>query len=121
MRLVVAATASLVLISAASEALADDAAKAMFAGRCGACHQIATAKSGPMAPSLKGVVGRKIASLADYSYSSALKAKAGNWTDANLQAFLAGPSTFVPGTKMPIAVAGAVDRTTLIAYLKTVK
>ena len=87
----------------------------MFAARCGACHQIATGKSGPVAPSLKGVYGRKIASLSDYAYSAGLKAKGGTWTEANLQAFLSSPSTFASGSKMPISVAGAADRATLIA------
>ena len=37
------------------------------------------------------MVGRKIASAPDFPYSDALKAKAGTWTDASLDAFLLKP------------------------------
>ena len=104
-----------------SSALAEDPGQAMFAGRCGACHTTASSKSGFAAPSLKGVYGRKIASLPDFAYSAALKAKGGAWTDANLEAWLAGPSKFAPGTKMFIAPPSPADRATIIGYLKTAK
>jgi cytochrome c len=120
MRLTIAAALAALTFSA-THALADDAGKSMFNGRCGACHQVADAKSGPAAPSLKGVYGRKIASLPDFNYSSALKAKGGTWTDANLDAWLSGPAKFAPGTKMFVAVTNAADRATLIGYLKTAK
>ena len=116
------AASSLAAIAlAAPQARADDAGKAMFTGRCGVCHQVASPKSGPAAPSLKGVYGRKIASLPDFNYSAALKAKGGVWTDANLEAWLTQPSAFAPGTRMFISVPSAADRATLIGYLKTAK
>jgi len=117
---VAAATATAFALSA-TPALADDAGKMMFAARCGMCHQVASPKSGPAAPSLKGVYGRKIASLPDFNYSTALKAKGGVWTDANLETWLTQPSAFAPGTKMFISVPSAADRATLIGYLKTAK
>ncbi len=111
------------IVAVSGGAHAQDAAagKAAFIGRCGACHQVDTAKSGPIAPSLKGVAGRKIASLADFNYSDALKAKSGRWTSAELETFLASPMKAVPGTKMMMAVPNAADRANLVAYLKTVK
>ena len=115
-----AATMAAFVLSA-TQALADDAGKTMFTARCGICHQVASPKSGPAAPSLKGVYGRKIASLPDFNYSTALKAKGGVWTDANLENWLTQPSNFAPGTKMFISVPGAADRATLIGYLKTAK
>ena len=123
MRVVYAGLALSIITAASGPAQAQDAAagKATFMGRCGACHQVETAKSGPIAPSLKGVVGRKIASLTDFNYSDALKAKGGRWTPAGLDSFLASPMKTVPGTKMMMAVPVATDRANLVAYLKTVK
>lgn len=106
-------------LSAASAGLAHaaDGAK-LYQLQCKTCHQ---AKSTPMGPSLAGSPGRKIASLGDYAYSNALKAKDGTWTDANLDAYLAAPGKFAPGGKMPAAMPAAADRAAVIAYLKTLK
>ncbi len=123
MRAVYAALAVGITMAASGAAQAQDAAlgKAAFTGRCGLCHQVDSAKSGPMAPSLKGVIGRKVASLTDFNYSDALKAKGGKWTPADLDTFLASPMKAVPGTKMMMVVPNAADRANLIAYLKTAK
>ena len=50
------------------------------------------------------MAGAKIAARPDFTYSPALKAKDGAWTDANLDAFLKAPMAFAPGTRMPVAV-----------------
>lgn len=123
MRPMIAAAVLALSLTAAGAAYAQDVAagKATFAGRCGACHQVDAAKSGPMAPSLKDVFGRKIASLTDFNYSDALKAKTGKWTAPELDTYLASPLKFAPGTKMFMAVTNADDRANVIAYLKTVK
>lgn len=105
-----------VLAAIALPAAADGAKT--FLLQCGSCHQ---AKSSPMGPSLAGVAGRKIASLGDFAYSEALKAKGGAWTDARLDAYLAAPTRFAPGSKMSVALAAAPDRAAVIAYLKTLK
>ena len=101
-----------------SPALAADGAKT-FQFQCKTCHQ---AKSTPMAPSLTGVAGRKIAGLGDFKYSAGLTAKAAmTWTDANLDAYLTAPAKFAPGTKMMTGVAAPADRAAVVAYLKTLK
>jgi len=105
-----------VSIALAGPAAADGAKT--FLLQCGSCHQ---AKSSPMGPSLVGVGGRKIASLGDFNYSSALKAKDGTWTDAALDAFLTAPAKFAPGTRMPASLPAAADRTAVIGYLKSLK
>jgi cytochrome c2 len=102
---------------AAAPALAADGAQ-LFAMQCHACHQ---AQSTPMAPALTGVAGAKIAARQDFTYSPALKAKEGAWTDANLETFLKNPSGFAPGTRMPMAVADDASRAAVIAYLHTLK
>jgi cytochrome c len=111
------AIAALALGFVAQPAVAADGA-AVFNQRCKACHQ---AKTTSMAPALHGVAGAKIASRPGYSYSKALKTKAGTWTDANLDTWLANPKKFAPGTKMMIPVANPDDRAALVAHLKTLK
>jgi cytochrome c len=72
-----------------------------------------------IAPTLRGVVGRPIASVASFAgYSDALKAKSSmSWTETNLDAFLTAPATFAPGTLMTQTIADAQQRADLIAYL----
>ncbi|MDQ0464911.1 cytochrome c2 [Caulobacter ginsengisoli] len=115
MRLVLIAA----LAAVAFPAFAQDGA-ALYNAQCKACHSV-TEASGPAGPSLKGVVGRKIAGAPGYAYSAGLKAKTGVWGDANLDSFLTNPAGFAPGGKMFVKVAKPGDRAALIAYLKTVK
>ncbi len=62
---------------------------------CVQCH------SSPTIPRLSQVWDRDIASQGDISYSQALTALEGKWTEESLATFLASPSTFAPGTAMP--------------------
>ena len=114
--LILGAAAALI---AGGTALAADG-KADFTAKCAGCHSI-TGKSGPAGPSLKGVLGRKPGSLADFAYSAGLKGKGGTWTAASLDTFLANPSAFSPGSKMFVRVADPAERKALIAYLSTLK
>jgi cytochrome c2 len=102
-------------------ALAGDAeAGAKVFRTCAACHKAEEGKNG-VGPSLYKVVGRDIASGAGFSYSSAMQAQDGFWTPEKLDAFIAAPSTAVPGTKMPFAgIKDAAKRQDLIAYLATI-
>ena len=85
---------------------------------CAPCHSVEKGKNG-IGPSLAGVVGSKKAAAPGYVYSAALKAKGGTWTAKDLDAYLASPSTMVPGTKMPVGVADPAKRAAVIAFLKT--
>ncbi|VAV87547.1 Cytochrome c2 [hydrothermal vent metagenome] len=92
--------------------------KAAFA-QCAVCHTID--KGGPtrIGPNLHGVVGRKAASVAGFQYSSAMKSSGITWTDAELDAFIAGPLKKIPGTKMASAgIPDAAKRAAVIAYMK---
>ena len=91
----------------------------VFNDKCGDCHTI-DPPSGT-APALRGVVGRKVASLSDFQYSAALKAKGGTWTEAALDAFIANPKAYAPGTEMTGGAADPADRKVIIDYLKTVQ
>ena len=110
------------LIAAAASAEADDQAAAgeKVFRKCQACHSLEAGKN-KVGPSLAGVIGRKAGSLADYRYSAAMQQSATIWDDASLDAFLAGPSKFLAGTKMTfVGLKRAEDRASVIAYLKSV-
>jgi cytochrome c2 len=112
---------ALVLAMVAAPALAQPSGKALFDGNCADCHGL-DAASTYTAPTLKGVVGRKIAGLTDFNYSGGLKTKAGGtWTDATLDAFLADPKAFAPGVQMFAAEPDPAKRKAIIDYLKSVQ
>ncbi len=90
--------------------------------RCAACHKVEAGAPNGLGPNLHGVSGRAVASVAGFNYSTALKAKGGNWDDTSLDAFIASPAKSVPGTKMAFAGIGdAAERKALIEYLKAQK
>ena len=98
-----------------------DAGKSVFI-KCQACHE-AEQGVNKIGPTLKGIVGRKTASIADYKYSDAMAAKgaAGQvWDEATLAAYLPDPKAYVPGTKMAFAgLKNPQEVADVIAYLKT--
>ena len=90
----------------------------LFNQRCKVCHALTPGGApGPLAPNLRGVVGRKAASTAFKTYSPALKASNLTWNQANLDKFLTAPAKLVPGTRMVIAVTDTGQRTAILAYL----
>lgn len=88
---------------------------------CRACHVIekgdATKKQGP---SLYGIVGRKTASAAGFTYSSGMTKHAGDWTWERLAQFLYDPKAAVPETNMSFAgVKDPAELADLLAFLRT--
>jgi cytochrome c len=110
--------APVLLLGAAAPAFAATG-EALFNDKCGDCHTVEPPSG--TAPALKGVVGRKVASLGDFQYSDALKAKGGTWDEASLDAFIANPKAYAPGTQMTAGAADPADRKAIIDYLKSVK
>lgn len=93
----------------------EEAGAELYAAQCKGCHTVS------IAPSLRGIADRPIASEAEFhGYSDALKAKAADaWTTANLDAFLKSPPTFAPGTRMVMSVSDAQARADIIAYIRS--
>lgn len=102
-------------------AQADPAAGEKDFGKCRACHKLDG--SDGVGPHLNGVVGRDVASVGGFAYSSGMTehaAEAPQWTPEALQEFLANPKADVPGTKMTFAgLKDPQDRADLIAYLQS--
>lgn len=87
--------------------------------RCTSCHTISKGEPNGIGPNLWNTYGGPIASVSgSFASSDALQQKRGIWTTDTLNAFLANPKAFAPGTKMTFSgVADPVKRANLIAYL----
>jgi cytochrome c len=87
---------------------------------CATCHSFDKGAPAKAGPNLYGVVGRPKGSMEGFAYSDGMKAKGGNWTFEDLDAFITSPKTFVPGTKMGFGgEPSAEKRADIIAYLRT--
>jgi len=115
-------TALALLIALSQSAQAADAVRGAqrYQIMCGTCHAVDPAQK-KMAAHLKGIVGRKAASVEGASYSPALKASGWTWDKTKLDAYLADPRKALPGTTMMVGVGNAQDRADIVAYLETLK
>lgn len=127
-------TAAMIFILSASispSAAAGDAAmgEEVFK-KCKACHRIGEGAVNATGPVLTGVVGRKAASYANYSYGKSMRTIAKSdmvWDEEKLDEWLKSPKKFlrkVLGTrkakaKMKFKLKKQEDRDNVIAYLKT--
>ena len=90
------------------------------AKKCAACHTFGKGEPNRVGPNLYGVVGRPKGTEGGFDYSAALKAKGGKWTVEDLNAFIAAPKGFVPGTKMTFTgVPRGSERADVIAFLNS--
>ncbi len=95
--------------------------KDVFSTECAECHSVREGKN-KKGPSLFAVVGRKAATVADATYSDALKASGILWSPDKVDAYVAAPKKLVPGGKMKYdGLASAAERADLIAYLATLR
>jgi cytochrome c len=116
----IGAVAAAVQVVAATPASAADAnhGKVVFQ-TCAACH---SDKPDAIGPSLRGVYGRKSASLPDFRYSNAMMRANLTWDDANLKAYIKDPQAKVKGNRMPFGgLSNAADIDDVVAYLKDYK
>jgi cytochrome c len=113
--LVVAALVLAVVAPVQAEEGDPEAGADLYNSVCKGCHAVS------IGPTLRGVVGRRIASVESFQgYSAALKAlQDRTWTAELLDKFLQAPGELAPGTLMTQVVADAQTRADLIAYLAT--
>jgi len=91
--------------------------------RCYACHSVDPKETARLqGPTLYRVIGRGAGAVDGFEYSEALRKLAAArlvWSPAALDAYLADPDDFAPGTSMsmpPLREPG--DRADVIAYLR---
>jgi cytochrome c len=90
--------------------------------QCSGCHRTDDVPVHGIGPNLWGVVGREVGSTEGFAYSEAMRGTSGRWTPERLDAFLASPSTYLPGTAMQYAgVPDSATRATIIQYLETLR
>ena len=91
--------------------------------QCQACHRVGGGGGNGCGPALNGVFGAASAGFGGFRYSpAAAEAAAGGlvWTAEALDAYLADPRSFMPGTRMAYAgMRKPEDRAAVIAYLAT--
>ncbi len=89
--------------------------------KCTVCHDVSKGGANKVGPHLWGVVNRKVASVGDFNYSSAMKTHADkSWSVEELNHFLWGPNKYVPGTMMSFAgIPKDQERANVIAYIAT--
>jgi cytochrome c len=93
--------------------------QALVQQQCAACHSFTKGGAAGVGPNLYGIVGAKMFSQAGFTYSAAVKAKAGGtWTADTMSDWLLNPMGFAPGTMMSYAgIKKDQTRADVIAYL----
>lgn len=101
--------------------VADAGRGAHLFGQCAACHTVRMGAGDRNGPSLYDVVGKPLASNSRrFGYTGALRSVGGVWTPEKLEAWLAAPSKFAPGTSMRFSgLPDPLDRADVISYLQT--
>jgi cytochrome c2 len=69
--------------------------------KCIVCHHFDRSTPASLAPSLNGILGRKVAGDSYEKYSDAIKKINRSWDQEFLIKFLLDPQAVVPGTSMP--------------------
>lgn len=88
---------------------------------CTACHTFEEGGANKVGPNLWDIVGADHAHNADFAYSDAIAGMSGQaWNYEELNAFLADPRGYAPGTKMTYGgMRNVEDRADMIAWLRT--
>jgi len=86
--------------------------------QCRSCHNLEAGAGHTLGPNLHGVFGRRAGSAPGYGYTQAFRDANFVWTPRALDAWLARPTTFLPGNAMAFGgIRHAEDRAALIASL----
>ena len=91
--------------------------------KCQSCHTFGEGEANKQGPNLYGIVGGPQAHAEGFAYSDILLQhhdEGLTWSYENLDAFLASPKGYAPGTKMGFAgVKSPEERADILAYLQT--
>lgn len=84
---------------------------------CASCHTFEKGGADGTGPHLWGVVGREVASVSGFNYTSALQGAGGVWTYERLDAYLKNSQDYIPGTSMVQRFPRDEQRVDILAYL----
>jgi cytochrome c len=114
-------TAATLLIAALAAGAGPARGERVFQ-RCYACHSVVAGEHTLPGPNLRGVLGRRAGTLPGFPYSPAMVeagARGLVWTRTALDAYLADPEAYVPGTQMGMPpLIEPDDRRDVIDYLE---
>ena len=102
-------------------AAADVAEGQKVARKCAACHNFEKGAANKIGPNLWNIVGQPKAAVDGFGYSNVLQDMSDqSWGYEELDAFLANPRDYAPGTKMSFAGLRKIeDRAAIIAYMRS--
>lgn len=98
-----------------------DAGRQIAQRACASCHNFTQGGPSGVGPNLWGIIGSPHAHVAGFNYSAAMRALHDKpWDYEALNAFLAKPSSAIPGTRMAFAgLSSAEQRANVIAFLRS--
>ncbi|HEY2862788.1 MAG TPA: cytochrome c family protein [Casimicrobiaceae bacterium] len=114
----ITASAWPVLAAGQTSAMGNIANGAEVFRACAGCHSLEQGRN-MSGPTLAGVIGRKAGSVSSFlRYSAALKGSGIVWTAQTIDAWLANPAAFIPGSTMPFrGLPDPKARADVIAFL----
>lgn len=84
---------------------------------CKSCHSFEKGGANGTGPNLWDIVGREVAGVPGFNYTSALKDFGGVWSYERLDQYLKNSQEYVPGTAMNQRFARDAQRADLLVYL----
>jgi cytochrome c len=88
--------------------------------KCTACHTIDQGGANGIGPNLWAIMGKGHGQVAGFTYSDALKAVPGVWDWKAMDAWIANPKKYAPGTKMSFAgISKPQERADLFLFLNS--